>query len=76
MKSARHEDPLIDALAALPPVIPSDRHAARVRARCRERLERVSQPANGRLEPLAIGAVTVMCVSYVLAMVRALLIAP
>jgi hypothetical protein len=35
-----HDDPVTQALGALPPVLPSQARADRLRARCRDRLER------------------------------------
>jgi len=72
--SPHHDDRLIEVLSTLPAIVPGDRRAAQIRSRCRERLERSSQPQGPRLEPLTVGAVAALCVTYALVIVRALTI--
>jgi hypothetical protein len=55
-----HEDPLMRALATLPPVLPDDAAALELRDRCRARLERPPSPVLVTLEPASVGAVCAM----------------
>lgn len=61
MSSPRHDDPLIQLLAALPPVIPVEGRAERVRARCRAQLDRPPRQIPSSLGPVTVGAV---CAAY------------
>jgi hypothetical protein len=61
------DDPLIRALAALPPVLPDETTAAALRTRCRGRLERPPRQLPLTLEPATVGAV---CAMYAWQIVR------
>lgn len=61
MNSQRHDDPLLQALAALPPVVPEARRADDVRGRCRAQLQRPPRHFTVSVEPVAIGSV---CAAY------------
>jgi hypothetical protein len=53
-----HDDPLIRAIATLPPVLPDDTASGELRARCRARLERPRRLTSvTTVEPATIGAV-------------------
>ena len=60
MRSPRHEDPLVRALAALPAVRQDDARADRLRAQCRARLERHSYRISVPLESATIGTIGAM----------------
>jgi hypothetical protein len=64
------DDPLIRALATLPDLAPDEARAARVRARCRARLERPPRQLSVPLEPATVGAV---CAVYAWQIVRAVI---
>jgi len=60
------DDPLIRALATLPPVMHDDAAARELRLRCRARLAQPPQPAL-TLEPTGVGA---LCAMYAWQIVR------
>jgi hypothetical protein len=68
MSARRIQDPLIEALAALPPVAPDAAHAARVRRRCRAALEQPRGELPRALEPAAVGTI---CAVYAWQIARA-----
>ena len=71
MSSHRHDDPLIQALAALPRVAPDPGHAQRVRARCRGAMATPPAAVSLPLEPVAVGTV---CALYAWEIVRSVVI--
>ena len=54
------DDPMMQALAALPPVVPDDARADHLRARCRDRLERPPRQKPFILEPATVAALSAM----------------
>ena len=66
----RHDDPLMESLATLPPVLPSEPHADQLRVRCRALLERPPRQMAVTLEPVTVGAA---CAMYAWQIVRMLL---
>ena len=60
MSSPFPEDPLVRALAALPPVLQDEVRADRLRAQCRARLERPSYRISVPLESAAVGTIGAM----------------
>jgi hypothetical protein len=69
MSSPRHEDALVQALAMLPPVVPNQTRADRLRARCRARLERPPHRMLADLEPKLVGALGAMYAWQIVKMV-------
>lgn len=67
MRSPDDNDPLLRALASLPPHLPGDAVDRQVRARCHARLARPPREAPALLEPGAVGAV---CAMYAWQIVR------
>jgi len=54
------DDPLLRALAALPPVPPHEGRSLELRARCRARLERPPRLPPVALEPAAVACASAM----------------
>ena len=61
------DDPLFDAIAALPAVRPDAERAARARARCHAALQRPARSLAVSLEPATVGA---FCAIYAWHIVR------
>ena len=71
MSAPQHDDPVMQALATLPPVVPDDARADHLRARCRDRLERPPRQKPFILEPATVAALSAM---YAWQIVRTLLV--
>ena len=69
MSSPRHEDALVRALAMLPPVVPNEARADRLRTRCRARLERPPHRLSADLEAKMVGALGAMYAWQIVKMV-------
>ncbi len=67
MSSPCHDDPLMQALATLPPVLPNAAGAEQLRAQCRALLERPQWQMPLTLEPATVGA---LCALYAWHFVR------
>ena len=67
MTQPHRDDPVIQALRALPCVEPDVTRADRLRARCRARLEQPPETLNVVLEPASVGTV---CAMYAWEIVR------
>ena len=71
MSSPCHDDPVLQALATLPPVLPDEARAQQLRARCRGLLERPPRQKPFILEPATVAALSAM---YAWQIVRTLLV--
>ena len=67
MSSPCHDDPLMQALATLPAVLPNEARADELRARCRALLERPPRQMPVTLERATVGGV---CAMYAWQIVR------
>lgn len=67
MSSLYDDDPLMRAIALLPPVLPDEVAARELRARCRARLESAPRLTSVTVEPATVGA---LCVMYAWQIVR------
>ena len=70
MSTPRHDDPLMQSLATLPPVLPGETSAEQLRVRCRALLERPPRQNRFVLEPATVAALSAM---YAWQIVRMLL---
>jgi len=67
VSSLRYDDPLMQALATLPAVLPDETRADQVRVQCRALMERPQRQLPGILEPATVGA---LCAMYAWQIVR------
>jgi hypothetical protein len=69
VSSAYHDDPLMQAIATLPAVVPNEASARQLGKKCRVLLERPSRRTSRTVEPATVSAV---CALYAWQIVRVL----